>query len=982
MTHAVPNGATNNNGHITGPNGLRTNSENGSHQKSDKHTPPPPPLRQPSKEMKLLPLKKETNSSNLDGNSTPKVNRNSKKFLRQWWQQLTIGSKGTIVAVILGTLPVMAVGGLSYYSAAQSNLEEISQVETTRALELQGELNLFLKDRLADIKNIATLSILTHPTIRDQVTSQQKANALDRFMANHGDVYSSIAFFDLQGEPIAQTSTGKRLGNHFNRTYIQAAKAANGPVISQPTISTTSGEFSIYTASVVKDPLTEEPLGYVRARIPVSALQSFLEVFTSDGSSYYLANQDSEIFLGSDNNYISQINSSGQATNVEGQTIGMRDIFPEMIPFFDAGKATTQQALNTLAEEKQLVAFATSETITDLPNLEWTAVLTHDLSDLLLPQRRLLITIGLGTVVSAIVASAIAIIIARRFTTPLLEATKVVDRIGQGDLNTRLVIEGNDEMAQLGQNINTMAGQLRKFNTVQKIATQRSRLLASITSINADLNSPAGQRTLNQIMRETRTSLNTDRIVIYHLEEGRRGKWKGHISNESVVEGFSSTLTLKNINDCIPLARLEEYRQGRIYAISNVERAQLGDEHRALLKRFEVKAVLAVPIVNQERLFGLLIAHHCAKTYEWSPADIDIFQQLGQQLGVLMTVQEFAELAEEQKRLKEVLQKRALELMMEIDPVSQGDLTVRAKVTSDEIGTVADSYNATIANLKKIVLQVQTAADQMSSTVVDNRPLVDVLSTGANQQTEKISGALAQIQQMVTAIRDIAISAEEAEEIVHKTTTTVAASDAAMNRTVSGIMTIRETVAETTKKVKRLGEASQKISGVVHLISEFAAQTNLLALNASIEAARAGEEGRGFAVVAEEVRSLARQSAEATEEIENLVASIQAETNEVVSAMEVGTEQVVAGTQIVDETRNSLNQIEQVAAELNTLIKSITQATQTQSQSSEKVTQVIQGVAEIAEQTSSEASQVSSTFQRLLEVTQALQASVSQFKVS
>ncbi|MEM9008181.1 MAG: methyl-accepting chemotaxis protein [Cyanobacteria bacterium P01_F01_bin.86] len=885
------------------------------------------------------------------------------------------------MAVILGTLPVITIGGLSYYSASQGNLQEISKFETTRAIELQGELNLFLQDRLADIKNIAELSILTQSTIRDQVTSQQQANALDRFMTNHGGTYSSIAFFDLQGEPIAQTSAGKRLGNHLNRTYIQAAKEANGPVISQPSISTTSGEFSIYTASVVKDPLTDRPIGYVRARIPVSALASFLEVFTSDGSEYYLANQNNEVFLGSDGSYISQINSLGQAVDGERQAIGIQDVFPDMVPFFDTGKASAQPSLNTLAAEKQLVAFATSQPIADLPDIQWTAVMTHDLSDLLLPQRRLLITIALGTAISAIAASVIAIIVTRRFTAPLREATQLVNQIGQGDLNARLTIEGNDEMAQLGQNINTMAGQLKKFTTAQQIATQRSRLLASVTSINADLASPEGQKTLNQLLQETRTFLNTDRVVIYRLEERRRGSWSGYVSHESVAEGLPSALALEKKDNCIPANLLEDYRKGRIYTVNNVHRAQIGDEHRALLKLFKVKALFVVPIVNQDRLFGLLITHHCAKPHEWSSNDIDIFQQLGQQLGVLMTVQEFASLAKEQRQIKEGLQKRALELMMEIDPVSQGDLTVRAKVTEDEIGTVADSYNATIANLRKIVLQVQTAADQMSTTVTDNRPLVEVLSTGANQQTEEISGALQQIQQMVTAIREVATSAEEAEKIVRKTTATVAASDEAMNRTVSGIMTIRETVAETAKKVKRLGEASQKISGVVNLISEFAAQTNLLALNASIEAARAGEEGRGFAVVAEEVRSLARQSAEATVEIENLVASIQTETNEVVTAMEVGTEQVVEGTQLVDETRNSLNRIEQVATQLNTLIESISQATQTQSQSSETVTTVIQNVAEIAEQTSSEASQVSISFQTLLEVTQALQASVSQFKV-
>jgi methyl-accepting chemotaxis protein PixJ len=203
-----------------------------------------------------------------------------------------------------------------------------------------------------------------------------------------------------------------------------------------------------------------------------------------------------------------------------------------------------------------------------------------------------------------------------------------------------------------------------------------------------------------------------------------------------------------------------------------------------------------------------------------------------------------------------------------------------------------------------------------------------------------------------------------------------------MNRTVDGFMAIRETVAETAKKVKRLGESSQKISKVVNLISSFADQTNLLALNASIEAAHAGEEGRGFAVVADEVRSLARQSAEATAEIEALVAEIQAETNEVVAAMESGTEQVVTGTKLVDATRSSLNQIANVSNKIEALVNSIAQAAIEQSQDSETVSQTIAQIAAIADQTSSEAMQVSESFKELLAVAQELQSSVGKFKVS
>ncbi|NJO79829.1 MAG: methyl-accepting chemotaxis protein [Cyanobacteria bacterium RM1_2_2] len=330
---------------------------------------------------------------------------------------------------------------------------------------------------------------------------------------------------------------------------------------------------------------------------------------------------------------------------------------------------------------------------------------------------------------------------------------------------------------------------------------------------------------------------------------------------------------------------------------------------------------------------------------------------------------------------KQTIQRRALELLREVDPISKGDLTIRAKVTPDEIGTLADSYNATVASLRKIVAQVQNAADQVIETTEGNEVYIQTLSAEAGKQAVEITDALEQIERMTQVGRVVAANAEQAETIVQQATQTVQEGDAAMNRTVDGIQAIRSTVAETARKVKHLGESSQKISTVVELISAFASQTNMLALNASIEASRAGESGRGFAIVASEVRALAQRSAEATEEIRKLVSSIQAETNEVVVAMESGTEQVVIGTKLVDETRQSLNKITSASAKISALVESIAQATVVQSEAAETVTQTMQGVASSANKTSAEANQVASSFEQLQTVAQTLQASVDRFKV-
>jgi methyl-accepting chemotaxis protein len=349
-------------------------------------------------------------------------------------------------------------------------------------------------------------------------------------------------------------------------------------------------------------------------------------------------------------------------------------------------------------------------------------------------------------------------------------------------------------------------------------------------------------------------------------------------------------------------------------------------------------------------------------------------------------LQQAKETADQAKELseqtKEELQQRALQLLQEVDPIRQGDLTVRARVTADEIGTVADSYNATVESLQKIVTQVQAAATQVDHATRDNEASVQNLSEEALRQAAEIGAALSRIEEMSEVVQAVAISAEQAEAAAQQAAQTVDEGDAAMNRTVDGIQAIRATVAETAKKVKHLGESSQRISAVVELIGSFAAQTNMLALNASIEASRAGEEGRGFAVVAAEVRALARQSAEATEEIRKLVASIQAETNEVVATMESGTEQVVSGTRLVDETRQSLNKITAATAQISRQVKAIAQAATMQTEASKTVTQTMQGVVLIANRTSEEAAQVAASFDQLRQVAQELQIEVSQFKVS
>ena len=166
----------------------------------------------------------------------------------------------------------------------------------------------------------------------------------------------------------------------------------------------------------------------------------------------------------------------------------------------------------------------------------------------------------------------------------------------------------------------------------------------------------------------------------------------------------------------------------------------------------------------------------------------------------------------------------------------------------------------------------------------------------------------------------------------------------AVQNQIAGMNEIRTQIQDTSKRIKRLGESSLEIGEIVELISDITEQTNVLALNAAIQAASAGEAGRGFTVVAEEVQRLAERSGEATKQIEAIVKTIQADTQDAVAAMEKSTVGVVEGTKLSDAAGQALEEIRRVSRELAELIGGISAQTQKQSASVSDVTRGMQGI--------------------------------------
>jgi methyl-accepting chemotaxis protein PixJ len=497
------------------------------------------------------------------------------------------------------------------------------------------------------------------------------------------------------------------------------------------------------------------------------------------------------------------------------------------------------------------------------------------------------------------------------------------------------------------------------------------------------------QTTFKITAREVRSFLQVDRVAIFKFDPGYRD---GETIAEDVKPGLVSALAVKVTDHCFSEGFAEQYRQGRVFAISDIYQAGLQACYIEVLAQFQVRANLVVPLLKGEELWGLFCIHHCTEARFWEDADLEFAKRIAAQLNIAiqqgeyleqlqLQSQQVAEAAQREKMAKERMQQEVMQLLSAVHPALAGNLTVRAPVTDTEVGTIADAYNNTLNSLKQTVTQMQAAANQVARTSQTNNVAITQLAVQAQHQLQALEQAFEQVQAMAVSTQHVETDAQQVEAAVQQANQIVIAGDAVIDRTVDEMEDIRETVLETSKRLQRLSESSRKISRVVSLISQFTAQTQLLALNAAIEATRAGEFGRGFTVVADEVRSLARQSATAANEIEQLVQEIQASTAEVSTAMEQGIEQVTSGTMVVNEAREHLNAIVNATDQISQLVTGITQATQAQTQQSYAVTQTMEQVAAIANQTSQDAATISESFQDLLAMAHHLQSKSEQFTV-
>jgi len=339
----------------------------------------------------------------------------------------------------------------------------------------------------------------------------------------------------------------------------------------------------------------------------------------------------------------------------------------------------------------------------------------------------------------------------------------------------------------------------------------------------------------------------------------------------------------------------------------------------------------------------------------------------------------FEKAAKEQAAQNERNQQAILRLLDEMGGLADGDLTVEATVTEDITGTIADSFNFAIEELRKLVATVNETALMVDTATKQTENTAAHLAKAADNQAKEINAATESIVSMAASIEEVSGNAERSSDVARHSVEVAHKGGEAVRRTIDGMNAIRETIQETSKRIKRLGESSQEIGNIVELINDIAEQTNILALNASIQASMAGEAGRGFAVVADEVQRLAERSTNATKQIEVLVRTIQSDTNEAVVSMERSTTDVVGGALLAENAGAALDEIEQVSNQIASLVQNISSSARQQAGSAADVTRRTTRLREIGDQTGQATNATAASISKLSELATQLRKTVEGF---
>ena len=394
-----------------------------------------------------------------------------------------------------------------------------------------------------------------------------------------------------------------------------------------------------------------------------------------------------------------------------------------------------------------------------------------------------------------------------------------------------------------------------------------------------------------------------------------------------------------------------------------------------------MQSLLATPIRSGDTTLGnLYLSDRMDGEEPFREEEETIVEQLSQLAAVVVEGQRSRKA---NRRIQARLQTEAQQLSEKLGRLAEGDLSV--EVVPDDAGDAMSALKKdlarTIQNLRGLIEQVSEAAISTGSTSDRIQTLVNQLATSTEEQSAQADEVAAAVEEMTQTIHSTSQNTQRTAERAAASRNAAERGETVIGEAVNKVEEIADVVESSATTVEELGASSKEIGDIVETIDEIANQTNLLALNAAIEAARAGEQGKGFAVVAEEVRELAERTAEATDEIAEMIGAIQTKTTEAVKAMRDGTDEVEEGLRLADEAQGALNEIVESTVDAEDKVAEIASASEEQSVTSEQLSQSVTAISDVSTSSARDVAEIANHVDQLDRRAAALQDLVGTFDI-
>lgn len=582
----------------------------------------------------------------------------------------SLRSKVIIGAIAIGTLPVLAIGAVAYHFTNQTITSQVLESKQVNAVSLADKVKQFMFERYADVQVLAGLPIFADPIIIKTAPLQQKQDLLNSFMQAYG-VYDSIAILDLQGNVMVKSS-GKTVENHSDRNYFQTVIQTDRPFVSEPQYSKTTGALVIYMAIPIKDTTTGNSIAILRSRMLVKVLDRLLESFSTKGNKLNLVDASGNVILDREDSEFGK--------NIQRKYPNFAEL---------AAKADAIVTKNQLTQEKIVLATAPIAELANRLSLNWVAVIEIDREVAMSASNQLLLTIGMGTLVTAVVVGAIATFLSIFFTEPFVKRiNNIVDIIA------KVAAEIAAAVAQRERSVTNQASSVNQTTTTmdqlgassQQVAQQAE---AAAAGARQALNLTQGGTTAVESTLEEMGELK-EKVGAIAQQISLLSTQTDQIGNISVlVSDLASQTNMLALNAAVEAVRAGE--NGRGFAVVASEIRKLADQSKKSAARISelvtdlqssINSTVIVTSEGSKRVeSGVEIAHKTAEAFTGVAEAVNDVVLNNQQISLNIKQQAIA--IQQVVEAMNVINQGAKETASSISQTKLG--TQKLKDTADEL---------------------------------------------------------------------------------------------------------------------------------------------------------------------------------------------------------------------------------------------------------------------------------------------------------